>query len=117
VSEGTEVSGAEPGYERHLFVCMNERRPGHPRGCCAERGGAEVRARLKALTAEHGMKGRVRVNQAGCLDYCEHGAVIVVYPEGVWYGAVTVEDVDAIFQEHILRGEPVERLRLELTVS
>jgi len=111
------VSDAEdesPGYERHLFVCMNERRVDHPRGCCATRGASEVRARLKALIAEHGLKGRVRANQAGCLDYCEHGVTVVVYPEGVWYGAVTVADVDEIFQQHVLRGEPVARLRLRL---
>ena len=105
----------DPGYERHLFVCMNERRAGHPRGCCAGRGAAEVRARLKALIAEHDLKGRVRANQAGCLDYCEHGVTVVVYPEGVWYGAVTLADVDDIFHQHVVRGEPVERLRLRLT--
>ena len=56
----------------------------------------------------------MRANQSGCLDYCEHGVTIVVYPEGVWYGAVTVADADEIFQRHILNGEPVERLRLDL---
>ncbi|MDP6945499.1 MAG: (2Fe-2S) ferredoxin domain-containing protein, partial [Myxococcota bacterium] len=67
---------------------MNERRPGHRRGCCADRGAAAVRTRFKVLVAEHGLKGSVRANQAGCLDYCEHGVTVVVYPEGVWYGAV-----------------------------
>ena len=103
-----------PGYERHVFVCMNERRPGHPRGCCADRGAAEVRTRFKVLVAEHGLKSRVRANRAGCLDYCEHGVTVVVYPEGVWYGGVRRADVDEIFQRHILNGEPVERLRFEL---
>lgn len=113
----TSTEGApdiEPGYERHLFVCMNQRREGHPRGCCAERGASEVRSRLKELIAKHGLKGRVRANQAGCLDYCEQGVTVVVYPEGVWYGAVTASDVDEIFESHILRGEAVERLRLTL---
>jgi len=73
-----------------------------------------VRARLKALIAEHGLKGRVRANQAGCLDYCEQGVTVVVYPEGVWYGAVTAQDVDEIFQRHLIDGEPVERLRLRV---
>ncbi len=116
MSDGVVVDARlEPGYERHLFVCMNERRAGHPRGCCAERGGPAVRARLKVLVAEHGLKGKVRANQAGCLDYCEHGAVLVVYPDGVWYGAVTEADVDEIFERHVLSGEPVERLRLRLS--
>ncbi|MCB9787745.1 MAG: (2Fe-2S) ferredoxin domain-containing protein [Deltaproteobacteria bacterium] len=100
------------GYEKHLFVCMNERRPGHPRGCCAEKGSAEVRARFKALIAQHGLQGRVRANEAGCLDTCEQGVSVVVYPEAVWYGAVTVDDVDRIFHEHILGGRVVEEKRM-----
>jgi (2Fe-2S) ferredoxin len=55
---------------------------------------------------------RVRANQAGCLDVCEFGPAVVVYPEGVWYGRVTPEDVDEIIERHILGGEPVERLRI-----
>ncbi|MGM0578772.1 MAG: (2Fe-2S) ferredoxin domain-containing protein [Myxococcota bacterium] len=96
------------GYDKHIFVCMNERRAGHPRGCCLERGSGEVRARLKALIARHGLKGRVRANKAGCLDYCEHGPTVVVYPDGVWYGRVTVEDADRIFEEHVLHDRVVE---------
>lgn len=101
-----------PGYERHVFVCENVRPAGHPRGCCAEKGSPAVRARLKALVAEHGLKGRVRANVSGCLDHCEHGVTVVVYPEGVWYGAVTPADADEIFTRHILAGEVVERLRI-----
>lgn len=101
-----------PQYDRHLFVCENVRPDGHPRGCCAAKGGAAVRARFKTLVAQHGLKGRVRANMAGCLDQCERGVTVVVYPEGVWYGAVTVEDADEIFTRHVLGGEVVERLRM-----
>ena len=102
----------EVGYDRHIFVCMNERREGHPRGCCLQKGGGAVRARFKELTALHGLKGRVRANQAGCLDYCEQGVTVVIYPEGIWYGGVTLESVDRIFEEHILGGRPVDELRI-----
>ena len=105
------------GYQTHIFVCMNERRPGHPRGCCAGRGATAVRARFKALVAERGLKGSVRANQAGCLDYCEHGVTVVVYPEGTWYGGVTLDAVDEIFEQHVIGGRPVERLRLQLPDS
>lgn len=98
-----------PGYETHIFVCMNERREDHPRGCCLAKGSAEVRARFKQLVASHGLKGKVRANQSGCLDYCEHGVSVVVFPGGVWYGGVTVEDVDEIFHEHVQGGRIVER--------
>ena len=101
-----------PQYERHVFVCENVRPEGNPRGCCAAKGSAVVRARFKALVAEHGLQGRVRANMAGCLDQCEHGVTVVIYPDGVWYGAVTVADVDEIFTRHVLRGEIVERLHI-----
>jgi (2Fe-2S) ferredoxin/NAD-dependent dihydropyrimidine dehydrogenase PreA subunit len=58
-----------------------------------------------------GLKGRVRINKAGCLGRCAAGASIVVYPEAVWYGNVKLEDIDDIFEEHVLAGRPVERLR------
>ncbi len=99
-------------FEMHLFVCTNERKEGHPRGCCAAKGSEAIRERLKSMVAEHGLKGRVRVNAAGCLDQCEHGVTVVVYPEGVWYGFVTPDDVDEVFQSHVVEGRVVERLRL-----
>ena len=100
------------GYEQHIFVCENVRPEGHVRGCCAAKGSPAVRGRFKQLVKEHGLTSAVRANMAGCLDQCEHGVTVVVYPSGVWYGAVTVADVDEIFTRHILGGEIVERLRL-----
>jgi (2Fe-2S) ferredoxin len=101
-----------PPYERHVFVCENLRDPADSRGCCAAKGSKEICSRLKVLAKGAGLKGRVRINTAGCLDQCAHGVTIVVYPEGVWYGGVTESDVDEIFREHVLEGRPVERLRL-----
>jgi (2Fe-2S) ferredoxin len=59
------------------------------------------------------LKGKVRANQAGCLDQCEHGPNVVIYPEAVWYGGVTLADVDEIVQSHVLGGQPVQRLMLK----
>lgn len=67
---------------------------------------------MKEAVAREGLKDRVRVNQSGCLDQCEHGVTIVVYPEAVWYGFVKPEDVDEIVASHLAAGLPVERLRL-----
>jgi (2Fe-2S) ferredoxin len=100
------------GYERHIFVCENTRPDGHPRGCCAAKGSVAVRSRFRQLVQEHGLAARVRANMAGCLDHCERGVTVVVYPEGVWYGSVTVADVDEIFTSHILGGQVVERCRI-----
>ena len=101
-----------PGLERHIFVCENLRAEEHPKGCCALKGSPQVRARFKELIQQHGLEGRVRANIAGCLDRCATGVTVVIYPEGVWYGRVTLSDVDEIFTRHVLGGEVVARLAL-----
>jgi (2Fe-2S) ferredoxin len=99
-----------PKFERHIFVCANQRPDGHPRGCCDPAGNAELQKLFKAKLAQRGLKGRVRANKSGCLDQCEHGPNLVVYPDAVWYGGVTAADVDEIIDSHILGGKPVKRL-------
>lgn len=97
-------------FQRHLFICTNERTPDDPRGSCTARGAAAVAAALKEKAHACGLKRIVRVNKAGCLDQCAKGVTIVVYPEGVWYGGVRLADVDEIVERHLVRGEPVARL-------
>ena len=99
-------------FQRHLFVCINERGPDDPRGSCTAKGSAEIAEALKAKAHACGLKRIVRVNKAGCLDQCAHGPTIVVYPEGVWYGGVTLADVDEIVERHLVRGETVARLEI-----
>ncbi len=101
-----------PGFQRHVFVCINERPPDHPKGSCKARCGVEVRDRLKAELGARGIAKIVRANNAGCLDQCEHGVTMVVYPEQVWYGAVTVDDIPEIVEKHVIGGEAVERLMI-----
>lgn len=101
-----------PGFERHLFICTNVRAADHPRGCCSGKQSEAVREALKEAIKSRGLKRKVRINGAGCLDQCEHGITIVVYPEAVWYGFVTLEDVAEIVESHLVNGQPVERLRL-----
>ncbi len=101
-----------PKFEKHIFICGNQRPPGAPRPCCDPAGQAELQKSFKEKLAERGLKGKVRANQSGCLDQCEHGPNLVVYPDAVWYGRVTLADVDEIIESHILQGKPVERLVL-----
>ncbi len=98
-------------FEKHIFICTNQRPEGHPRGCCNGSGEADLHRAFKAKLAERGIPGdRVRANKSGCLEQCEVGPTVVVYPDAVWYGGVTPADVDEIIDSHILGGRPVERL-------
>jgi (2Fe-2S) ferredoxin len=101
-----------PFLEKHVFICTNIRDPENPKGSCARKGSEAVRERFKKELAERGLKGRMRANAAGCLDQCEHGCTVVVYPEQAWYGHVTPEDVPEIIERHLVGGEPVARLLL-----
>ena len=97
-----------PKFEHHIFVCTNQREAGHPRGSCDPNGSGELHQLFKKGVAVRGLKGKVRANKAGCLDQCEHGPNVVIYPEAVWYGHVTPADVDEILNS--LGGKPLERL-------
>lgn len=99
-------------FRYHVFVCENLRPEDDPRGCCGRKGSGAIRQALKAEIEKRGLKGLVRANSAGCLDSCALGPSVVIYPEGVWYGGVTPADVPEIVESHLLRGRPVERLRV-----
>ena len=101
-----------PSFQRHVFVCINERPADHPKGCCKQKGGVDVRDRLKAELSARGLSKIIRANNSGCLDQCEHGVTVVVYPEQVWYGHVTVADISEIVEKHLVGGEVVTRLLL-----
>jgi len=105
-----------PPYVRHVFTCTNRRPDGSPKGCCASKGGDEVRLEFKRQLDAHGL-GEVRSNIAGCLDACERGVSVVIYPDAVWYGGVTVADVKEIVEEHVIAGRPVARLLMRLPIT
>jgi len=100
-----------PKFTKHIFICMNQREPGHPRPCCDPTGQGELQRLFKVKLAERGIK-LVRANKSGCLDQCELGPNVVVYPDAIWYGKVKPEDVDEIIESHIMGNVPVERLRI-----
>jgi (2Fe-2S) ferredoxin len=98
-------------YRKHIFICGNERPAGHERGCCKDKGGVDLRNYMKAAAKEMGLDD-VRVNHAGCMDRCEQGPVMVVYPDAVWYQPMSNDDIDKILEKHIKNGQIVERLCL-----
>jgi (2Fe-2S) ferredoxin len=97
-------------FQRHVFICTNQRTADDPRGCCRARGSEEVAETFKKELHARGLKRIVRANKAGCLDQCEHGVTVVVYPDAVWYGRVTAADVAEIVDSHVVGGKPVARL-------
>lgn len=104
--------GAMASFRHHIFICTNTRPPEHPRGSCNVDGSGALRERFAEEVKRRNLRASVRANAAGCLDQCEHGPTVVVYPEGVWYGNVRLSDVAEILESHIVGGRPVERLRL-----
>jgi (2Fe-2S) ferredoxin len=99
-------------YQHHVFICCNQRDA--PERCCANHDALPLQQYAKQRIKALGISGkdRVRINKAGCLDRCEEGPVIVVYPEDVWYTYVDKDDIDEIIDRHIVGGEIVERLRI-----
>jgi len=113
LSEITVSAGWEMAkYEKHIFICTNRRAADSPRGCCDIEGLGELQLAFKKELSARGLKTRVRANKAGCLDQCEHGPMVVIYPEGVWYGRVKLSDVEEIIESHMIDGRPVKRLQL-----
>jgi (2Fe-2S) ferredoxin len=98
-------------YKSHIFCCVNKRDASNPRGCCASKDAERLRNYMKDRCKALGIKN-IRVNSAGCLDRCEFGPTMVIYPEGIWYHYDSVEDAEEIIQQHIIGGKTVERLLL-----
>jgi (2Fe-2S) ferredoxin len=96
-----------------VFFCCNQR-DGGDRPSCNAKGASKMRDYAKGRVKALGLagEGKVRINQAGCLDRCEEGPCIVVYPEAVWYTYVDQTDIDEIIEEHVKNGRIVERLRM-----
>jgi (2Fe-2S) ferredoxin len=99
-----------PAFSYHIFVCGNIRAPGHKRGCCDPEGRQALREAFKKELRAAGFGQLVRANHSGCLDQCEHGPNVVIYPLGIWYGKVKIEDVPRIVAKTILGGEVISDL-------
>jgi len=97
-------------YKQHIFICTNKRPDSDERGCCADKGASEIKDYFKKTLYARGHKGKVRANQAGCLDACAFGTTVVVYPEAVWYSLKNESDAFEVIEKHVEQGEVVTRL-------
>lgn len=103
---------AQVGMPRKfVFVCVNKRPEDHPRGCCIDRGSGEVFTALREETGRQGLID-VKIVLTGCMEPCMVGPTVLVVPDNVWYGGVTVDDVPLLVEQHLLGDEPVEWLRI-----
>jgi (2Fe-2S) ferredoxin len=98
-------------YQKHLFICTNQR-AADARICCGEANGLALVAAFKKAIKDKGLNAEIRTQRTGCFDLCEHGPILVVYPEGVFYGNVQLEDVSEITEQHLIGDQIVSRLQI-----
>ena len=91
-------------FTSHIFICCNQREPNHRRGCCHPNGSEALREAFKTEVAKRRLGPLVRANKAGCLEQCELGPTVVIYPQGIWYGHVQISDVARILDETVVGG-------------
>jgi (2Fe-2S) ferredoxin len=96
-------------YQKHLFICTNQR-AADSRICCGEAIGLALVAAFKKAIKDKGLHAEIRTQRTGCFDLCERGPILVIYPEGVFYGKVQLSDVEEIVSEHVENNRIVERL-------
>jgi (2Fe-2S) ferredoxin len=101
-------------YKKHIFICVNHR-DSNPQTSCAPKGGLEVQKLLKQKLKDRGLDHEVRANKAGCLDACKQGVSMVIYPDQIWYGQVTIDDIDEIIEESVVGDRIIERLQTGFT--
>ncbi len=99
--------------KHHIFVCINQRPAGHPKGCCASKGSRDLLEKLKEELERRHLLGSAMANGSTCLETCPSGPCMVIYPEAVWYGPVKPGDLEDIIEQHLIAGKPVERLRMQ----
>ncbi|MHA8065158.1 (2Fe-2S) ferredoxin domain-containing protein [Aquirufa sp. ROCK2-A2] len=97
-------------FEKHVFICSNDKDA--PKKCCGSAHGMDLVNAFKAQWEASGSNQKIRIQRAGCLDFCGKGPTMVVYPEGVFYGNVHLEDVKEITESHLVNGEIVSRLQI-----
>ena len=100
-------------YDKHVFFCTNQREDGSD--CCNRYDAQNARDYVKNKVKQLGianLNNTIRINSAGCMDRCDEGPVLVVYPEGIWYTYVDESDLDEIIESHLRNGRVVERLKI-----
>lgn len=98
----------KPKY--HIFVCTSSRINGQQKGFCHSKNAVGLVESFMEEVQDRGLGGEVFVSNTGCFGICEKGPIVVVYPDNVWYGSVSEDDIEEIMDQHIEGGQVVERL-------
>lgn len=98
--------------KKHIFVCTSSRINGQQKGFCHSKNAVDLVMAFTEEIEDRDLSGEVFVSNTGCFGICEKGPIVVVYPDNVWYGSVTADDVADIMEEHIEGGSPVKRLEI-----
>ena len=101
-------------YKKHIFICTNQR-PEGSRVCCGEEHGLQLVAAFKKLIKDKNLNAEMRAQRTGCMETCELGPSVVVYPEGTFYGNVQLSDVEEIVTEDLENNRIVERLVMDFS--
>lgn len=97
-------------YNKHIFICTNQKAEG--KACCGEARGMELVNKFKEVLREKGLQGKVRAQRSGCIDACSNGPALVIYPEGTYYGHITLNDVERIVEQHVENNQILPDLEL-----
>jgi (2Fe-2S) ferredoxin len=102
-----------PRFQSLLFVCCNTRETCHPRGCCNPDASDALRNAFQSEIKRRSLGPLVRACKSGCLEQCELGPTVVIYPQGIWYGHVTPADVPRIVEETLIGGRVLDDLVID----
>jgi (2Fe-2S) ferredoxin len=99
--------------KNHVFVCLSCRQNGQLRGACFSKEAGDILQKFSEVVDEHELTDDVMITNCGCFGLCSHAPVVAVYPDGVFYGGVTPDDVEEIVESHLENGRKVERLEIK----
>jgi len=99
-------------FDKHVFCCINKRPESNPKSCCSLKGSEKLHQELKIKIKNLKINKKIRINKSGCLDRCDLGPVLVIYPEGTWYSYKSSKDIDEIINSHLLNNKIVKRLEI-----
>jgi (2Fe-2S) ferredoxin len=87
-------------YRQMIYVCTNVR-PEGDKPCCSLRGSEKILEALKEEVKKRGLKGQVRALKSGCMDLCEKGPNVMIFPEGLLYSGVTLQDIPTLVEKYL----------------